>query len=952
MAKFFVALAALLAIGAAGYFFVFSTSSTSSRGDLGGFETSEDEQAGPDLRAAGAGNGAAGERGSRREDAADTSKRASEDATRVQSTATLKLTLVLDGKPLSEARVLLEKTGRPRAPIDEKHKSKPSDTRGRIVHSDAQPGRYRIAVDHEDVAVEWRSEIFELVGGRTTDLGRLEVEAASGLRGRIVDESGLAIADARISWREREMFGLNESAKFADSGTRSAKDGRFVLTRQRAGARALVVDHDDFRRLVEPTEIASGQYQDLGDLTLHRGRELVGTVQDRDGRPVVRARISPQLRTEIDGQESVYFAHARAVETDRRGAFVIRGLPPKVVVVVQAQGFAPKQVAVEDSERSKQIVLDGTPGVSGVVSGDFGSEASVYLHEIGRDFGRKRVVEVAEGGAFVFDDVKAARYELFADAPGYGASTKRAIEVPAAGLRGLELRIVPGPNLVVDVRDGAGNPVADAKITVRAARTQPTFEGIPRDKNSIPTRNAQADAGGRAEIRGMWTGRTDVRVRADGYIQHESEVVIAQADTRHAVILMRGGFLIGEVVDDIGRPVPRAQVSVRRFEDKPDRGTVVVRAGPGPMPDTVTADESGRFRVGPLRAGPVDAWATWPRVEKRPSGSFVIGELAAPADAVRALVRDGAETSLEIRVARPAAIVGNVRYQGRGLVGARVFAKSDSDAVGSMQLPEAKSDDQGRYRLEGLAAGSWSVAVKPRGGAVPTRAQKVTLSSGVELVHDIDIRGGSVVGQLAMASGAPARSFEKFEIVIRDPDHVYARTQMTLRLGGSGGGAAGESQMNIRSPMQPDPVKPDAQGRFRFDFVPAGKWTLEIFEGKTKRRKDTIEVRDGVLLRLGTIRMSASFPIKLELVDPTGTPLGVAWLAIYREGEPVATRQPILAEVVPNGKVQIAAIEPGRYRIEVKPIGQDAGAPKQKQVGTLVVGPDGRLNDTKLRLER
>src|SRR5450755_1240490 len=166
--------------------------------------------------------------------------------------------------------------------------------------------------------------------------------------------------------------------------------------------------------------------------------------------------------------------------------------------------------------------------------------------------GSRTTVSEADG-SFSFDKLSAADYVVAAEKDtfyGEDSVTLTAETDPD------ELEMKSGPALRLHVVDRNGNAVRDAKID--AGR-----------------RSAVTDADGNATVRGIDLGDIRVEISADGFGPDRIEV--QTGDDVHAVIaktivLAPGTAFGGAVVDELGKPVAEASVSIDqgRWRDRID----------------------------------------------------------------------------------------------------------------------------------------------------------------------------------------------------------------------------------------------------------------------------------------------------------------------------------------------------------------------------------------------
>lgn len=795
-----------------------------------------------------------------------------------------------------------------------------SDRSGRVEVRGLEQGRYRFALEHADVPVLWRSEAFDVRAGEVRDLGQIEVALASGIRGRIVDASGIAIAGATIAAKRFEAFGF-VTEKGAPSAT-SGKQGRFELVRLRGGKRVVVCERAGYRRAFQAIDLVAGQYFNLGDIQLTRGRKLVGSVVDRSGRAVPNVEVAPQLELDIAGKRSKFFDRDAAAMTNAQGEFTLEGLQDTVRLRARVEGYTEKIVDVESDALRLHIVLEDAASIQGRVLGlGAGAEATVYVAKSGTR--RARNTSVAEDGSFRIDDVEPGRYSLRADAPAAGTSRVVALEVPAAGLRGVELRLVPGCELVLRLNDAAGAPVGGAAVRLSVGemgigrRTQAGFDGIARFRN-------------------LWPGSTRLLVEAGSSGEHQETLRLpAKGVVRKTIVLTGSLDINGRVVDDLGRAAPGAIVRVLplRLLGKPEESLRAVTSG------------DGHFRIGPLAEGENKIWAEWPRGEKDPSPG-ILRARGVPERAQTIVVANGALPSPTLTLPRPPKLRGFVRFQGRPMPGARVLARRQgARGIALLDLPSVRSGDDGRYELA-LSPGTWRILVKPAGGLVVGEGALLRLRAGEEKPHDIDLQGGAIEGRLAKQ---PGRSFDAFRIYVHGVEAEIG-AQVSVRYEGGGGAALDTARENLRSPAAPDALRPDASGAFRFELVPAGTWLLSVYDGKTRLSQREVEVRNGELVRLGILSLAPTFPVDLKLVDHAGAAIQTAQLRIRTRAATGLPGEVVFNKLVRGGVAKIAALEVGEYLIEMRAV--ETGKQEPLQSGTLRVGKDGSVTGTKLQIVR
>jgi hypothetical protein len=272
-------------------------------------------------------------------------------------------------------------------------------------------------------------------------------------------------------------------------------------------------------------------------------------------------------------------------------------------------------------------------------------------------------------GEVVFDSLAPGNYEVAVDLPPWRLR-RAAVSIVAAAQTELELDLLPGPSLAVQVSDTEGQPLAGALVSV----------GDPDERGARTTRSGE---GGLAWLEGLDPGPLQVQGRVVGHRPALLALVVPAAGPVEPVELRLapaggGPRVDGVVVDRQGWPV--AGIEVHGF-DADD---------PAASPTSTTTDERGRFD---LAAG------ERLRLElelRRPSAfaAPLLRERVAVGGPPLVLVVDTAAEH------RPRLRVELLRADGAALAGARLRALRRSGATRVQALGEGLCDDRGRAQFE------------------------------------------------------------------------------------------------------------------------------------------------------------------------------------------------------------------------------------------------------------
>jgi hypothetical protein len=481
---------------------------------------------------------------------------------------------------------------------------------------------------------------------------------------------------------------------------------------------------------------------------------LEGQVIDADDRPVAGATVTltsnPRrtARSEADGSFVFERLVARAytlaaIHGDAfAGPLTVR-LTPKtepVILKLAAAGSLEVTVVAQENRRpvaGAQVGLRDEVGVAGVT----GADGKVVLRPLGP--GRHLVDAGADGFA-------PAAAGVMASGRG-GAVQKRTIELArGAGVSGT-------------VVDAAGKPVAGA--LVRSVAMSRVFQ-LPAARRGGAS--DVSDAAGRWSLAAVPAGTFRFAATHEQHGPGTSEPVTLDGKTpREAIVvtLEPGAHIAGQVVLPDGTPVPSASVRVIAREPGQGRGGgFAAQRLLGEPPRQAFADEHGKFDIGGLprrqavliaggETASSDAMQLDLAAKPEQVGLTVVldvdGEIAGTVVDAQGQPVSGAQVT-----AGPA--FGGVRRGGGGAGGGGFAALRLRGPVADM------SDSGGRFRLRGLADGSYRL-VASRGGAAatvpPGRQNGVDARVGDTDVRLVLLEDGRIKGKVLFADGSTPATF-------------------------------------------------------------------------------------------------------------------------------------------------------------------------------------------------
>jgi uncharacterized GH25 family protein len=684
---------------------------------------------------------------------------------------------------------------------------------------------------------------------------------------------------------------------------------------------------------------------DLGTVVLTPGAAVEGYVVDPRGHPVEGAEVhasdggSPMSMARFLRRPDAASVPLPAV-TGQDGYFRIEDRRAGETVNLDASrdGYAPAAapgVRVPTGEPVR-IVLQPTSAVEGkAVDGDGKPVAGARIVILPTD--RRAGFQIEDGtsddgGVFRIEDVPPGAAEARATARGFQAASVSNLEIRAGqDLKGVEIVLAAGAAVEGRVLSPAGRPVAGADVEVLAAEEGRRFFMMPV--------SAQTDGDGRYRLEGVAPGARTVQASHESYRSAVRDLEVRPGENTLDISLEGGSEVRGRVVDEGGAPVPGARVSLRegvRSWDLPggvsgaDGGFTLEGVADGTYrllgeKDGFARDEDGQevvvagSSVGGLeiklgRGGAVvgqllgldftelsqvqirAGGGMWGRTGTvRPDGTYRVENLAPGKRRIVATLPGGtrqadgevelepgvSETRLDLDFdaeGKGFALTGRVLRNGQPLAGEIVSldAVAGSDRWG-------ETDHDGRFRFEGLAEGSYDLAVMSRGGT--RHHEKVELTEDRDLL--IDLQTASISGQVTDAA-----------------DHGALSGAAVLLLPREGGGEAGR--------FFPVETSTDSRGAFRLLDVAEGNWKLRVSQEGYAPSEQDLQVADAPVDGL-EIALQATEGLTLEVVLPNGRPPTEVRSAILdAAGRVVSTGSHTVRE---NGRVRISSVAPGAWEL-------------------------------------
>lgn len=501
-------------------------------------------------------------------------------------------------------------------------------------------------------------------------------------------------------------------------------------------------------------------------LRLEHGGAIEGVVRNSSGAPVAGARVETEPNDRVP--EWAAGAGTATATSDRNGRFRLTGLdrrPHSIAASARRYGRAGRENVLVGRRVELFLVPGGS--VSGVVVDADGRalpDVAVRLEGIQprRSVPSARTTDAK--GRFGFDGLIGGTYALVARHPRFGVALSPGIEVGSEEDVRRDVILLPGVAVTGRLVDPDDLPVTGRIVVGEIA-------GEPAPRSVADALGSDSAADGRFRIEGVPLGPGALSVTAPGFaarrVDFDARPVPPGTDVGD-VTMDPGLRLRGRVRARDGAPVSEAQLAGHQ------------RFGPGTsLRAQGTSDENGAFVLGGLKPGRVYLWV-------RARG------LATHSSEVEAGASD-----LDLVLDPAGAIAGTVvDDRGAAVPSFRVGAES-GNYQGDTQ--DEFSPDDGRFLLESVAEGLWTVSV-------------VAAGYGRAAVSDVVVRPGRVtdLGRVSLKRGASIRG----QVVAFDDSPVPGAT------------IQGFATQSMAVDMDGPTASSDAQGLFELRGVSPGSTTV------------------------------------------------------------------------------------------------------------------------------
>jgi len=604
-----------------------------------------------------------------------------------------------------------------------------TDARGVFDFTGTPPGRHELTASHpEHVSV--RAMAIEVPAGEgTKDVGTLTLDVGLAIEGVVRDFRRRPVGGAQVKVHQNDIDHRRPHEPEIRTAVTEA-DGTFLIAGLRAEPADLVVEADGYERF----EMAAVRPQAGGliEVQLGEGARLVGRVLDSDGEGVANAYISLALdRNPVLSRTAWSTALTRhEARTDGNGRFQFEALGAGPWAV----GVAGEQLA-EDAgvirlrpgeEREIELRLRVQGRLAGVVTDPYGEPvagAEVLVQPLdaaGHVTSTHQGARTDAGGGYQAYRAPTGRARIVARHPDYRDGVAEV--VIERGTNEVDLKLQPGWEISGTVSTATGAPVPLARVEAHPVEPPVSLNetGDARQQYVpwVPLETV-TDQDGTYRIGGLDDGRYELRAHADGYARAASGRFPVRVEGQSVAgidfVLQQGLSLRGVVT---GRP-PDALAGIR-----------ITASQERLLGGMTTLDLAGRFQLDELGPG------TWTVRAEEPDGRTVERSVT--------LGTGQGEAFVELNFDPGFALTGEVRSQGQPLVGSEVALVESTRRYGPART--ARIDQAGRFRIDGLAAGSYKLMVAEPNGV--THSRQVDVQGAQNILVDLNppaVLAGTVI---------------------------------------------------------------------------------------------------------------------------------------------------------------------------------------------------------------
>ena len=544
------------------------------------------------------------------------------------------------------------------------------------------------------------------------DIDNLFADVIGGtVSGKVVDENGKSVVGATVSLNQRYnagelMRGYQSGARFE---TTSDRNGEFIFAGLAVGINMnMWVNHTDFApKQGVPFAALEKESQTLPPTILRAGYVVSGKVTDRGGNPLqatVELKMQPsdafrQGSTEEILAQDIASGRSITVTADGDGEFHVDKLAEGFWILrTSYDGFAtaeirPIMLLNGKNADGQKVVLPDEFTISGIVLDEQQMPIADAVIGVARTSPRPTLTGSAttnQQGEFKVRGLQEGSYGLSVQAPGYTNGRSGRVN---AGDDNVQIVMQIMGSVSGRVSGSAGQSISSFQLEILRTRRGNQQYGLTGQRYKF------TETDGTFDLPDLAPGSYILLGRADGYAPtYSSSFSVGRTKVEGIDILLEaGGVIKGTIVDGEGHPVSSAVISVHGEDFTLDANDTLFGSAigdPNNMPQVKTRSNSkGEFTLDNVFAGTLTL-----QIEH----NEYLDEL------VTSMASSGTTTNVgRIIIYQGGSVHGVAKDKnGEPLTGGTVTIRSPN---GSFFQRTITLDAKGRYRIPGLAAGTYSV---------------------------------------------------------------------------------------------------------------------------------------------------------------------------------------------------------------------------------------------------
>jgi protocatechuate 3,4-dioxygenase beta subunit len=307
---------------------------------------------------------------------------------------------------------------------------------------------------------------------------------------------------------------------------------------------------------------------------------------------------------------------------------------------------------------------------------------------------------------------------------------------------------------------------------------------------------------------------------------------------------------------------------------------------------------------------------------------------------VEVLVAEGGASEVELIAPPEVTVTGRVREAGDPLAGATVeLVRREEDGSAGLSLPmlggggpQAETDGEGRYRLEGVEPGEYTLRVRHSSRAMAAEVELVVGDADVR--RDVDLSVAIIEGSVTDGAGQPLAGVRVWPERAR-PEGSPQTLRVMAFATTDGGGATFSLDGGGFGAVQ---ARTDADGRYQLRGV-APDVELQVRaegEGVQPARSEELRLAHDEVRRNVDLVLATAGRIEVQAFRADGSPARNV-LVTAEPAEGTAGEQQV--ELVgDDGRVVLDSLAPGTWRLTARTVGPEETAPIPEQSVVVVAG--------------